>query len=84
MSSGDLVGMQMSMVADGPGDALLGAVYAVKLGMTTQDLADTWAPSLTMGKGLRLAAQALPATSPCCRAAPPDPDPATSSGGSPP
>jgi mercuric reductase len=46
----------MSMVAD---DAILGAVYAVKLGMTTQELADTWAPSLTMGEGLRLAAQAF-------------------------
>ena len=27
--------------------------------MTTQDLAGTWAPYLTMGKGLRLAAQAF-------------------------
>jgi mercuric reductase len=46
----------MSMVADG---AILGAVYAAKLGMTTQELADTWAPSVTRGKGLRLAAQAF-------------------------
>jgi mercuric reductase len=49
----------MNMVADGAGDAILGAVYAVKLGMTTLELADTWAPSLTMGEGLRLAAQAF-------------------------
>jgi mercuric reductase len=27
--------------------------------MTTQELADTWAPYLTMGEGLRLAAQAF-------------------------
>jgi mercuric reductase len=47
----------MSVVADGAGDAILGAVYAVKFGMTTQELAGTWAPSLTMG--LRLAAQAF-------------------------
>jgi hypothetical protein len=74
----------MSMVADGPGDAILGAVYAVKLGITTQDLADTWAAYLTMGKDLRLAAQAFTRDVACCRAALPDPDPATSSGGSPP
>jgi hypothetical protein len=66
----------MSMVADGAGDAILGAV---RLGMTTQELADIWAPCLTMGEGLRLAARPSPATSACCRAAPPAPDPATSS-----
>lgn len=49
----------MSVVADGAGDAILAAVYAVKFGMTTQELADTWAPFLTMGDGLRLAAQAF-------------------------
>jgi hypothetical protein len=43
----------MSMVADGAGDAILGAI---RLGMATQELADTWAPYLTMG--LTLAAQA--------------------------
>jgi mercuric reductase len=47
----------VSMVADGAGDAILGAVYAVRLGMTIGELADTWAPYLTMGEGLRLAAQ---------------------------
>jgi mercuric reductase len=47
----------MSVVA--AGDAILAAVYAVKFGMTTQELADTWAPYLTMGEGLRLAAQAF-------------------------
>ncbi len=41
------------------GDAILAAVYAVKLAMTTTELADTWAPYLTMGEGLRLAAQAF-------------------------
>jgi hypothetical protein len=37
----------------------LPAVYAVKCGMTIDELADTWAPYLTMGEGLRLAAQAF-------------------------
>jgi hypothetical protein len=55
--SGRILGV--SMVADGAGDAIRAAVYAVKLGMTTQELADTWAPYLTMGEGLRLAAQAF-------------------------
>jgi mercuric reductase len=54
-ASGRVLGV--SMVADGAGDAILAAVYAVKLGMTTTELADTWAPYLTMGEGLRLAAQ---------------------------
>jgi mercuric reductase len=49
----------VSMVADGAGDAILAAVYAVKLSMTTEQLADTWAPYLTIGEGLRLAAQAF-------------------------
>src|SRR6266540_1518294 len=49
----------VSMVADGAGDAILAAVYAVKCGMTVAELADTWAPYLTMGEGLRLAAQAF-------------------------
>jgi len=73
----------MSMVADGAGDAILGAVYTVKLGMTTQELADTRAPYLTRGEGLRLAAQAF---TPRRRHAGVlrrlTPDPATSGGGS--
>jgi mercuric reductase len=49
----------VTMVAEGAGDAILAAVYAVKLGMTVGELADTWAPYLTMGEGLKLAAQAF-------------------------
>jgi len=49
----------VSMVADGAGDAILAAVYAVKLGMTVGELADSWAPYLTMSEGLKLAAQAF-------------------------
>jgi mercuric reductase len=56
-ATGRILGV--SMVAAGAGDTILAAVYAVKFGMTTQELADTWAPYLTMGEGLRLAAQAF-------------------------
>jgi mercuric reductase len=48
-----------TMVADGADDAILAAVYAVKLGMPVDELAGTWAPYLTIGEGLRLAAQAF-------------------------
>ena len=44
-------------VAEDAGEAILAAVYAVKFGLTVQDLADTWAPYLTMAEGLKLAAQ---------------------------
>src|SRR6266540_3232047 len=56
-ASGRVLGV--TMVADGAGDAIQAAVYAVKLGMTVGELADTWAPYLTMGEGLKLAAQAF-------------------------
>jgi len=38
---------------------ILAAVYAVKFGLTVDDLATTWAPYLTMSEGLRLASQAF-------------------------
>jgi mercuric reductase len=47
----------VSLVAPNAGDAILAAVYAVKHGMTVDEMADTWAPYLTVGEGLRLAAQ---------------------------
>ena len=56
-ASGRVLGV--TMVAGGAGDTIQAAVYAVKLGMTVGELADTWAPYLTMGEGLRLAAQAF-------------------------
>jgi mercuric reductase len=34
-------------------------VYAVKFGLTVDDLADTWAPYLTMSEGMKLAAQSF-------------------------
>jgi mercuric reductase len=55
--TGRIVGA--SIVAAGAGDAILAAVYAVKHGLTVDEIADTWAPYLTTGEGLRLAAQAF-------------------------
>jgi mercuric reductase len=46
-------------VADGAGEVIAAAVYAIRAGMTVTDLADTWSPYLTMSEGLRLAAQAF-------------------------
>jgi mercuric reductase len=47
------------MLADGAGDVIQAAVYAIKYGLTTADLAETWSPYLTMAESLRLAAQAF-------------------------
>ena len=46
-------------VADNAGDVILAGVYAVKFGLTVEDLATTWAPYLTMSEGLKLAAQSF-------------------------
>jgi mercuric reductase len=46
-------------VADGAGEVIAAAVYAIRAGMTVTDLADTWSPYLTMSEALRLAAQAF-------------------------
>ena len=43
-------------LADGAGEMMLAATYAIKAGFTVDDLADTWAPYLTMAEGLRIAA----------------------------
>lgn len=43
-------------VADGAGEMMLAATYAIKAEMTVDDIADTWAPYLTMAESLRLAA----------------------------
>jgi mercuric reductase len=47
------------VVADGAGDVITAAVYAIRARMTVTDLAATWAPYLTMSEALRLAAQAF-------------------------
>lgn len=43
-------------LADGAGEIMLAATYAIKAGMTVDDLADTWAPYLTMAESLRIVA----------------------------
>jgi mercuric reductase len=47
------------VVADGAGEVITAAVYAIRAQMTIADLASTWAPYLTMSESLRLAAQAF-------------------------
>ena len=44
-------------MAEGAGEVILAGTYAVKQRMTVTDLAETWAPYLTMAEGLKLAAQ---------------------------
>lgn len=53
---------------DGAGDVMLAATYAIKFGLTIDDLADTWAPYLTMAEALRIAARLFRADLPtsCC------------------
>jgi mercuric reductase len=46
-------------VAVGAGEMITAASYAIRAQMTVTDLAQAWAPYLTMSEGLRLAAQAF-------------------------
>jgi mercuric reductase len=46
-------------VADGAGEMITAAGYAIRAQMTVTDLAGAWVPYLTMSEGLRLAAQAF-------------------------
>lgn len=43
-------------LAEGAGEMMLAATYAIRAGMTVDEVADTWAPYLTMAEGLRIAA----------------------------
>jgi mercuric reductase len=67
--TGKVLGVQA--LADGAGDLILAGVYAIKFGLTVNDLATSWAPYLTMSEALRLVAQSF--TTPvdqlsCCAA----------------
>ena len=53
------------VLADGGGEMMLAATYAIKAGFTVDELADTWAPYLTMAEGLRASRPGCSATS--CR-----------------
>lgn len=54
-SSGRILGA--TAVADGAGDVIQAAVYAIKFGLTVEQVASTWAPYLTFAEGFKLAAQ---------------------------
>jgi mercuric reductase len=47
------------ILAEGAGDMVLAATYALEAGMTVEQLATTWCPYLTMAEGIKLAAQAF-------------------------
>jgi mercuric reductase len=53
---------------NGAGDVILAATYAIKYGLTVDDLAQTWAPYLTMAESLRLCARLFLSDMPtsCC------------------
>src|SRR5713226_4032671 len=44
-------------VADGAGDVIQAAIYAIQFGLTTNQVASTWAPYLTFAEAFKLAAQ---------------------------
>ncbi|WP_033309259.1 mercury(II) reductase [Streptomyces iakyrus] len=49
------------VIADGAGDLITAATYAITAGLTVEQLAQTWAPYLTMAEALKLAAQTFTA-----------------------
>ncbi|HEV2060417.1 MAG TPA: FAD-dependent oxidoreductase [Solirubrobacteraceae bacterium] len=53
--SGRLIGAHL--LADGAGDAILAAVYAIDAALTVNQLAASWNPYLTIGEAIHLAAQ---------------------------
>jgi mercuric reductase len=53
--TGRLLGAHV--IAEGAGEVIAAAVYALTTGMTVADLANTWSPYLTMAEALKLAAQ---------------------------
>lgn len=66
-ASGRILGVHL--LAEGAGDAILAAIYAMDAGFTVQQLADAWCPYLTMGEAIKLAAQSFTrdvATLSCC------------------
>ncbi|GAB3325718.1 mercury(II) reductase [Geodermatophilus aquaeductus] len=55
-------------LGEGAGEIMLAATYAIKASMTVDELADTWAPYLTMAESLRIAAGLFRSQMPtsCC------------------
>jgi mercuric reductase len=54
-STGRIIGA--SVVADGAGDVIQAAIYAIQFGLNTDQIASTWAPYLTFAEAFKLAAQ---------------------------
>jgi mercuric reductase len=52
--TGQVLGVHAA--AEGAGEIMLAATYAIKARMTVDDVADTWAPYLTMTEALRIVA----------------------------
>lgn len=68
-ASGRVLGIHL--LADGAGDAVLAAVYAIEARRTVSELADGWDPYLTIGEAIHLAALAFtrdPRKLSCCAA----------------
>jgi len=53
--TGEIIGA--TAVADGAGDVIQAAVYAIQFGLTTDQVASTWSPYLTFAEAFKLAAQ---------------------------
>ena len=64
--TGKVLGVHAAL--NGAGDVMLAATYAIKFGLTVDDLADTWAPYLTMSEAVRIAAGLFRSDKPtsCC------------------
>ncbi len=64
--TGRVLGVHAAL--EGAGDVMLAATYAIKARMTVDDLADTWAPYLTMSEALRICAGLFRSDKPtsCC------------------
>jgi mercuric reductase len=55
--SGRVLGVHL--LAEGAGDAILAAVYALEAGFTVEQLATAWTPYLTMAEAIKLTAQSF-------------------------
>jgi mercuric reductase len=64
--TGQVLGVHAA--AEAAGEIMLAATYAIKARMTVDDVADTWAPYLTMAESLRLVAGLFgnPMPTSCC------------------
>ena len=54
IETGRILGL--SAIGDRAGEIMLAATYAITAGMTSRQIADTWAPYLTTSEALRLVA----------------------------